>query len=270
MQLFSPAKINIFFRVLRKRSDGFHEIASLYQAIDLCDRIIFAEDEADSLTSSDPELSCGGDNLVVKALNLFRSRFPFPSGVKIHLEKRIPMQAGLGGGSSNAATTLWGLNVLSGYPASLDELIEMGLKLGSDVPFFFSLGTAYCTGRGENIEPFTLPCPIEGWLAKPSFGLSTPLVYQETRPQELIPRDPRASLESYPQFYNDLESAAFRLEPRLSAFRNQLERMGFDAVTMTGSGTAFFCISRIGHLTSAQVPWMQSFRSLQRSSNDWY
>jgi 4-diphosphocytidyl-2-C-methyl-D-erythritol kinase len=212
----------------------------------------------------------GSDNLIAKALHLFRNRFPFPFGVNIHLEKRIPMQAGLGGGSSNAATTLWALNELAGRPAHLNQLIEMGSSLGSDVSFFFSQGTAYCTGRGERIEPYSLPSPMEGWIAKPPFGLSTLLVYKETRPEELPPRDPRSSVGAAfaerPLYYNDLEPAALRLEPRLLTFRNQLERMGFDAVTMTGSGTAFFCRGT----PARREPWLQPFRSLQRPLNEWY
>jgi 4-diphosphocytidyl-2-C-methyl-D-erythritol kinase len=265
VEFYSPAKINVFFRVLRKRSDGYHEIASLYLAIDLCDRLFFVQDASDFLTCSDPNLSTGSDNLIAKALHLFRSRFPIPFGVKIHLEKNIPMQAGLGGGSSNAATTLWALNALAGRPASLNELIELGSALGSDVAFFFSQGSAYCTGRGERLEPHPLTRPMEGWIAKPPFGLSTPLVYRETRPEELPPRDPLASLAGLLS-YNDLEPASFRLEPRLASFRGGLERMGFDSVTMTGTGTAFFCLGT----PSRSEPWLRPFRSLQRPMNEWY
>ena len=265
MLLFSPAKINLFFRIIRKRSDGYHEIASLFQAINLFDTLRFAKDTRDSLTCSDPELTCGSDNLVMKALSLFRSRFSCSFGVKIHLEKRIPCQAGLGGGSGNAATTLWGLNEWAGRPATLSQLSEMGALLGSDVPFFLSTGTAYCTGRGEILEPVSLPRPFEGWLAKPPFGLSTPLVYKETRVEELTPRDPREALLKYPSFYNDLEPAAFRLDPRLLQFRKKLEQMGFASVTMTGSGTAFFCAG-VEPLGEEFTP----LRSVQRELSGWY
>lgn len=238
--LLSPAKLNLFFRVLRKRPDGYHDIASLFQAIDLSDRLFFSWAEKDTITCTDPSIPCDGSNLVTKALTLFRSRFPI-APVKIHIEKKIPIQAGLGGGSSNAATTLKGLNDLLGRPASLQQLIEMGTPIGSDVAFFFSSGTAYCTGRGEILEPFELPMPLTGWLAKPAYGLSTPLVYKNTRIEELPLRDPREALKNYPQFYNDLEISSFRLEPRLIALRNALQK-SFNQVTMTGSGTAFFCL----------------------------
>jgi 4-diphosphocytidyl-2-C-methyl-D-erythritol kinase len=272
MLFFSPAKINLFFRVLRKRSDGYHEIASLFQAIDLFDLIYFSKNDLDLLTCSDPTLSCGSDNLIVKALHLFRRNFPFSFSVKIHLEKRIPIQSGLGGGSGNAATTLWALNELTGRPATLEQLISMGAELGSDVPFFLSKGTAYCTGRGEYLEPFNLPHPLEGWVAKPPFGLSTPLVYKETCVEELSSKDPRASLIGYPQFYNDLETASFRLEPRLLDYRTRLEQMGFELVTMTGSGTAFFCIGGYPNINFQGDPDLQMipFRSIQRSEEAWY
>src|SRR3990167_2918479 len=113
MKLFSPGKINLFFRVLAKRSDGFHQIASLYQAIDLFDILTIERAELDSFTCTDPKLSCDHSNLISKALTLFRTHFSLDFGIRVHLEKRIPMEAGLGGGSSNAATLLWGVNELA-------------------------------------------------------------------------------------------------------------------------------------------------------------
>ncbi|HSX38195.1 MAG TPA: 4-(cytidine 5'-diphospho)-2-C-methyl-D-erythritol kinase [Chlamydiales bacterium] len=273
----SPAKINLFFHILGKRSDGYHEIASLYQAIDLFDTLKFRKGHQDFFSSN--IYLDEAANLVLKALRLFRIRFPFSFGVKIHLEKRIPLQAGLGGGSSNAATTLWALNELTGRRASMSALIEMGALLGSDVPFFFSSGTSYCTGRGEILEPFHLPYLLSGYLAKPSFGLSTSLVYQETRIEELIARDPRQGLVQFPLFYNDLEPAAFRIEPRLRLFHSHLKQMGFDAVTMTGSGTAFMCqvnipkgqiLNHFGYKTLPQFQSFLPFRSIQRAENSWY
>lgn len=233
-EYLSPAKLNLTFQVLRKRSDGYHDIASLFQAIDLCDRLFFAPSSQDELTCTDPSVPCDETNLVTKALHLFRHTLPFTGAFKIHIEKKIPTQAGLGGGSSNAATTLWALNELTGHPASLSQLIQMGAQLGSDVPFFFSSGTAYCTGRGEIMTPWPTQA-IEGWLAKPPYGLSTPLVYKNTRLEELPRREPA------PAYYNDLEIPAFRLEPRLIVLRKELLK-SFSEVTMTGSGTAFFCL----------------------------
>ena len=141
----------------------------------------------------------------------------------------------------------------------------MGAAIGSDVPFFFSSGTAYCTGRGEILEPFVLPEPLTGWVAKPSYGLSTPLVYEHLRLGELVPRDPRATLAAYPVFFNDLESSSFRLEPRLKECRDVL-RGFFTHVTMTGSGTAFFCLG--GEPKPIDEISFFPFRSIQRDA--WY
>lgn len=141
----------------------------------------------------------------------------------------------------------------------------MGSRIGSDVAFFFSSGTAYCTGRGEILEPFTLPKQLSGFLAKPTFGLSTPLVYQNTRPEEFLLRDPRESLKRYPCFFNDLEIPSFRLEPKLKVLKNELQKQ-FKEVVMTGSGTAFFCLD--GNPLSMEGIQFVPFRSIQRSI--WY
>lgn len=267
MRYLSPAKINLFFRVLSKRSDGYHEIASLMQTIDLCDVLTFSDHPQDLLTCSDPNLLCDESNLVNKALKLFRQYFEMPP-VHIHLQKKVPMQAGLGGGSSNAATVLWALNDHVGRRASKQDLSIMAAQLGSDVPFFFSLGTAYCTGRGEKVEPFSIS-PISGCLMKPPFGLSTPRVYQETRVDELDLIDPIEARDrfrtSHPQYFNDLEPAAFRLEPRLKLLKDQLSN-SFSTVTMTGSGSAFFCLRSE---TAFRSPFI-SFHSIQRTADCWY
>jgi 4-diphosphocytidyl-2-C-methyl-D-erythritol kinase len=257
----SPAKLNLFFRVLRKRPDGYHDISSLFQAIDLFDRLFFSLSAQDELTCSDPSIPCDGTNLVSKAIAQFRKHADVPP-VKIHIEKHIPIQAGLGGGSSNAATTLWALNELIGKPFTQTQLIEIGATIGSDVPFFFSSGTAHCTGRGEILEPFTLPEPLRGYLAKPTYGLSTPLVYKHTVISELPVRDPQ------PRFFNDLEIPSFRLEPRLAELRNEL-RKSFGEVVMTGSGTAFFCLK--GVPVPIDGVTFVPFRSILRTdTGSWY
>ena len=260
MRFFSPAKVNLFFRVLRKRSDGYHEIASLYQAIDLGDWITFCPSDHDELTCSPPTLPCDETNLISKARALFRTHINLPP-VHIHLEKQIPMQAGLGGGSSNAATTLWALNQLTNTPLSTEQLMTLGSFLGSDVPFFFSSGTAFCTGRGEIIAPFSLS-PVQGMVEKPPYGLSTPEVYRNVRVDKLPLTDVEEVLRSFRDghlhLFNDLEYSAFQLEPRLRAFKEELLSQ-FKTVSMTGSGTAFFCLSDQG-----------TIRSIQRTASTWY
>jgi 4-diphosphocytidyl-2-C-methyl-D-erythritol kinase len=283
LRYYSPAKINLFFHVLGKRLDGYHEIATLMQAIDLFDEVTISNSARDWMACSDPALPCDASNLVIKALHVFRRYYEF-APVSIHLEKRIPLQAGLGGGSSNAATMLWALNERIGSRASLSQLIAMGTELGSDVPFFFSNGSAYCTGRGDVIQPLLVP-PFHGHLAFPSMSLSTAHVYQHihydcdiasrqidsialcSRFQEL------ESLQADPEAWghrlralcvNDLEPAAFRIAPELRSFKQKLK---FSAVSMTGSGSAFICL---GAGESPVNTCLTPFKSVLRPQSDWY
>lgn len=270
MKLLSPSKLNLFFRVLRKRDDGYHEIASLFQAIDFCDTIELELANQDLITCSDPTLPCDSTNLVWRAREAFRSLFPLPP-VHVHLIKKIPVQSGLGGGSGNAATILWGLNQLIGAPASEDELRKMGEKFGSDISFFFSSGTAYCTGRGENVESLEPTSRVSGWIAKPVFGLSTPLVYKNTQIEKLSLRDPISALVSFqkgtPLYFNDLEIPSFALEPRLIALKEKLLEQ-FETVVMTGSGTALFCLD--GSPSPIPDVAFYPFSFIQRASQSWY
>jgi len=154
LKLFSPAKINIFLRVVRRREDGFHDLASLFHVIDLGDDMSFtvlpSDAGQDSLSCNMPDVPTDGSNLVVKALNLFRQKTGVTEKFSVDLFKRVPHGAGMGGGSGNAATTLWAANELCGRPASTPALLEWSGEIGSDVSVFFSSGAAYCTGRYEH------------------------------------------------------------------------------------------------------------------------
>jgi len=273
MRFFSPAKLNLFFRVLKKRGDGYHDIASIYQAIDLGDILDVELAEKDSLTCTDPTIPLDSTNLILKAADLFRRKTGRNLHAKFHVEKKIPMQAGLGGGSSNAATTLWALNELSEKPATIEELIHWSGEIGSDIGFFFSQGTAYCTGRGEQINPLPSLPQTSLWLAKPSYGLSTPLVYQNCDLSLFPPRNPEDILidflEGKPLYFNDLEIPAFQLAPELLSFKQKLLRVGFEQVTMTGSGTAFFCL---GEVQKPQIEGLQFYPAhfITRALKAWY
>jgi 4-diphosphocytidyl-2-C-methyl-D-erythritol kinase len=273
MRLFSPAKLNLFFRVLRKREDGYHEIASLFQTIGLGDILSIEKANCDQMTCDRSDLACDASNLVMRAVALFRKKMGSSLCVKVHLQKRIPMQAGLGGGSSNAATTLWALNELCGKVVSRPQLQEWSLELGSDVPFFFSLGTAYCQGRGEVIREMPSLKETMCWIAKPEESLSTALVYQHVAPDERANGDLEHDLESFyggnGHFFNDLEKPAFKLIPDLEFFKKKLQKCGFERVFMTGSGTAFFCLGN----PSAPLPEGTSFFEapfIRRESQQWY
>lgn len=247
--LFSPAKVNLFFRVLSKRSDGYHAIASLYQAVSLGDVVSISLADEDRLSCDDPEVPCNEHNLMAKALKTFREKTGYAFKVHMRLEKKIPMQAGLGGGSGNAATVLFALNALS--PSSVDEstLASWAAEFSSDAPFFFSTGSAFCTGRGEQLASLSDLPLVHFWLAKPQEGLSTPLVYKQCKPELLPQRDPEVFLQQALQgqlkTFNDLEHPAFALMPSLSDLKSALLHLGFSQVTMTGSGTAFMCFGQV-------------------------
>ncbi|KAI3704241.1 hypothetical protein L1987_74457 [Smallanthus sonchifolius] len=152
LTLFSPCKINVFLRITSKRPDGFHDLASLFHVISLGDKIKFSlspSKSTDRLSTNVPGIPLDERNLIIKALNLYRKKTGSDKFFWIHVDKRVPTGAGLGGGSSNAATALWAANQFSGCMATEKELQEWSGEIGSDVPFFFSNGAAYCTGRGE-------------------------------------------------------------------------------------------------------------------------
>jgi 4-diphosphocytidyl-2-C-methyl-D-erythritol kinase len=271
LRLFSPSKLNLFFRVLRKREDGYHEIASLYQAISLGDRLTIKISEQDSLTCSDLSLETDA-NLIVKARGLFRQKTGVYQPFFMSLDKKIPIQSGLGGGSGNAATALWGMNQLCGSPATLEDLKIWSCELGSDVPFFFSSGTAFCQGKGEIFQSFDLPTKLNCWIAKPTEGLSTPAVYGQHR---CVESDKNISdvLKSFslnaPDYFNDLETSAFTLLPKLVTIKQQLIEAGFDHVVMTGSGTAFFCLGSIAPPIIEGIQFYKAI-SIQRPEGSWY
>jgi len=273
LNLLSPAKLNLFFRVLAKRSDGFHEIASLFQAINLADEISLRLCEDDHFTCTLPSLE-NPSNLVVKARDLFRLKSKRNFHVDIRLKKKIPIRAGLGAGSSNAATTLWGINQLLDFPFSVETLMSWAEELGADVSFFLSKGSAYCTGKGEILQETSLPSPITGFVAKPNFDLSTSLVYKHVN-MHLIDNgiDPKDALESFlfstPKFFNDLEKAAFHLRPQMHKIKLDLKNLGFHTVLMTGSGSSFFCLGDLKQPKLTNVIFFP-FVSIQRNSNTWY
>lgn len=273
LSLKSPAKINLFLRILGPRPDGYHEIASLFQTIDLFDTIHFQIANNDSLTCSDHTLSTGEDNLVAKARNIFRRKTEIDQCYAIDLQKNIPVQAGLGGGSSNAATTLWALNELNGRPVSVEQLAGWGSEIGSDVSFFCSCGTAYCTGRGDVLREVSKLKSQDLWVVKPLEGLSTPAVYANLKMTELDNCDPEQALALFinhqPHYFNDLEHAAFSIKPELAILKQELCRNGFSTVLMSGSGSSFFCIGDgdISGISGCQV-YRTSY--VNRQANAWY
>ena len=251
----APAKLNLALEVLGKRRDGYHELRTVFQAIDLVDRLWFRERSGPGIrlrVEGSERVEAGPGNLVVRAAEaLVRRRAP-GRGAEILLRKQIPWGAGLGGGSSDAAATLLALERLWGLDPDPGLLAELALSLGSDVPFFLLGGTALGEGRGEILRP--LPGPPEcGWLlAVPSFRVSTAEVFRRFEPALTRKKEPARMLAEslvegdFQRFLenlvNDLEVGVVRIEPRLARMRQDLLSLGAVAAALTGSGSAMFAL----------------------------
>jgi 4-diphosphocytidyl-2-C-methyl-D-erythritol kinase len=250
----APAKVNLFLEVLARRPDGYHEIASLLVAVSLYDTLEFKEDPSGAvrLRCDAPELSTGPDNLVHKAAALLRQRTGCARGADVRLTKRIPMAAGLAGGSTDCAAALAGLNRLWRLGLGRDELARLGGELGSDVRFFFHTPAAWCTGRGEVVAPLALGRPLDLVIAKPAVGLSTAEVYRGVtvpeRPEggEEVRRAVAAGdvEEIGRRLHNRLQEAAERLRPEIAAGLRRLRALGPAGQMMSGSGTSLFALCR--------------------------
>jgi 4-diphosphocytidyl-2-C-methyl-D-erythritol kinase len=240
----APAKINLYLHVTGRRTDGFHELETLMVPISLGDLLDVELIPAGiAFTCSDPALANAQDNLATMAARVFLDEFKLETGVRIHLEKTVPVGAGLGGGSSDAAAVLLALRRLTGIKVEDARLAELAARLGSDVPFFIYGRPAICRGRGEIIEPIVLRDVYQGLLVHPGFGVSTPWAYK-TYAQNPHPGD---AGRTFPDFTmrNDLEPPAFSKYPWLAVakawFREQPEVL--DAL-MSGSGSSVFALTR--------------------------
>jgi len=240
---FAPAKINLYLHILGRRPDGFHELETLMVPISLGDTLgIELLPKGIEFTCSDPALSDAHDNLATRAARLFLEEFKLGTGVRIHLEKAVPVGAGLGGGSSDAAAVLLALRQLTGIDCPDARLAELAARLGSDIPFFIYGRPAICRGRGEIIEPVTLKERYQGLLAHPGFGVSTPWAYKTYAQNPRLGDAGRA----FPgvTLRNDLEPPAFGKYPWLPTvkqwFREQPEVL--DAL-MSGSGSSVFALT---------------------------
>lgn len=260
MTRLSPCKVNLILNILGKRPDGFHELETVMQPVALHDELSLERAASGvSLTCSDTTLPTDARNLVHRAATGFLSQAGISEGVRLHLEKRIPLAAGLGGGSGNAATTLLGLNELFGHPLTSTVLNEIAATLGSDIPFFLQTGPGLGTGRGEKIEPLR-PFPVLRGaalvLVHPGFGISTPWAYQNLarfpsalngtpgRAAKLIERLNGTDLwAAAAEFYNSLEAPALEKYPLLELYQRFFRENGAAGTLMSGSGSTTFAIA---------------------------
>jgi len=247
----TPAKINLFLKVLGKRPDGFHNIYSWFQTVSLYDRLTFEirGDEIRFNVIGTDKLPADDNNLVVRAIKLMFSKFGIKSGIYASLEKRIPISAGLGGGSSDAAATIFAINEL--FNLNLDNLAmaEIGAELGSDIPFFFSSGQAEVTGRGEIIKNISLPTDYEIMLITPPVSISTKAAYQSLKIaltlENGVVKLPVCKgfdglIANLCKFENDFEIWQLNAFPELKEVHDFIIGNGAVITRMSGSGPSFF------------------------------
>ena len=259
LTLKSPAKLNLSLKVIGRRPDGYHELVTLFHRISLCDEISFTKKaEGVSIHSSNKELPCDKSNLIAKAYSLLKEKYPEMGGISVAIKKNIPIAAGLGGGSSNAASTLLALNQLYDLRLSRKVLARFGTKLGADIPFFlYEMNQAIGAGIGEKI--LSRAAKGKHWflLVVSNKGLMTKEVYRELSPKERTGSltkematarilckllDCKDFAKASRLLRNDLEPAAFRLRASIKKMLDHLLKLGAFTARMSGSGPTIFAI----------------------------
>jgi 4-diphosphocytidyl-2-C-methyl-D-erythritol kinase len=282
IEVLAPAKLNLFFEILAKRPDGFHEIETLMAPLGIYDSVVVRDTRPQPGSPAEPivldcawtaglqtfrhstagavrsgsfeteDLPKGNDNIAVRAIELLRKRSGIDRCASVRLTKRIPSAAGLGGGSSDAAAALVGANAAWNLGWSRQRLAELAAELGSDVPFFLSSGPAICRGRGEQIEPVGRFGMLHVVVVRPPAGLSTASVYRACKPS-VEPRSAGPLLEALRRgdarqigrrLHNALEPAARDLSPWIERLASEFSRMDCLGSQMSGSGTSYFGICR--------------------------
>jgi 4-diphosphocytidyl-2-C-methyl-D-erythritol kinase len=250
----SPSKINLYLEVLGRRDDGYHEIISIAVLTELCDTVTL-ERRASGITIgvADPQVPSGPQNLCYRAAELLLRHCGIAAGINIQIEKRIPVSGGMGGGSSNAAATLWGLNLVYGLGRSREELMCLGGELGSDVPLFFSQGAAFVKGRGERVEEMPALCPRWLVIANPGIAISTALVYGLLR---LPLTSARAGIRMRALFesgqedaalsccFNRLEDVVLQSYPAVAELKERMVLLGASPALVSGSGPTVFGVMK--------------------------
>lgn len=249
------AKINWRLRVLGKRTDGYHELETIFQTISLHDTITFqpAVSSGVLLTCNDRSLSVGGDNLICRAATALQARFAVNQGARAYLEKRIPAQAGLGGGAADAAVTLLALNSLWRLRAKKKELLEIACTLGADVPFFLFGGAARGGGIGAELTSLDAVAKKYLLVVKPNANVPTALAYQSLDSLSLTSKEAKTILSSLQpdeilsslnpeSLQNDFEPVVFELAPEIERAKTAIENAGAEVALLAGSGAAVFGI----------------------------
>ena len=264
LTVHAPAKLNLYLSIDDKRSDGFHEITSLMLSVGIYDTLVFTEEpsaevelrvtETNSLLTplkkNRQRIPAGEENLVVRAIRLLQEQTGQHQGIRIELIKRIPAEAGLGGGSSDAAAALFAANKLWRLGLSISELCEIAAKLGSDIPFFLTAShSAICRGRGEIIEPVSVPQCLHFVVVRPQSGLSTAEVYRHCRVgshsknqvEQLVSNLASGQFHALSSLMlNDLQAPAEKLNSDILILKDYFSKQSVLGHMMSGSGTAYF------------------------------
>lgn len=249
-EITAYAKINLVLDVLRKRDDGYHEVSMVMQAIDLADTVLIEEASRNWLITDNKYIPPNMNNLAMKAVTLMQKQFDQIPPLQVTLQKRIPVAAGLAGGSTDCAGVMLGINRMFGLGLQLSELEVLAAELGSDVPFCLGGPTALATGRGERIQALPDCPPLFFVLVKPSFGVSTPKVYGNLR-LDYVKRHPKVQNcvqgikkgnagQILDSLGNLLEYSTFRLQPNVEKLKRNMEACGCRHVLMSGSGPTVF------------------------------
>lgn len=250
----APAKINLSIDVLHKRDDGYHEVEMVMTTIDLEDQVeLFPREDGRIVVETSASFVPDDErNLAYQAAKLIKERFGITRGVTIQIEKRIPVSAGLAGGSSDAAATIKGLNQLWQLGLTKEEMAQLGAMIGSDVAFCIYGGTALGKGRGEKITPLPSPPPFWVVLAKPPIGISTAQVYQALELDKITERPPTKQLIKALEeknfslltkcMVNVLESVTLSSYPQVKWYKQKMAEFGAEGVLMSGSGPTVFGI----------------------------
>lgn len=277
IRMLAPAKINLGLTVLGKRADGYHEIRTLFQTVNIFDEleIAWGKKELEFICEGEVIPPSDQENIVCRAARLFLSRLKVNHGLRLLLKKSIPVAAGLGGGSSDAAATLRGLNMLFSYPFSEEILREMGQELGADVPFFLFGNAARGEGIGERLFPVTPLRKVWLLIINPGFSLATKWVYSNITTDLLLTKMPdhinmlelfldKNDLSQVGRYlYNDLELVVADKYPVIVEIKERLLSAGALGAAMSGSGASVFGI--FSDLLSAQ----EGFESITKEGRGW-
>lgn len=266
IELLSPAKVNLRLEVLRRRADGYHEIRTIMQRINLCDRVRISikEEEGITVIADSPGLPADAGNLAYRAASVLLDEAKAGAGVELDIHKEIPISSGLGGGSSNAAATLIGLTRILRLNFSKRRLMEMGARVGADVPFFILGKTAVATGIGEKLQPLKIHPSIWFVLVNPGWEVSTRWAYEGLN----LTLTKRPFYIKLPPFFhdirhvgrilhNDLEDVTITAYPEINDIKQELLAHGAEGSLMTGSGPTVFGI--FDHKTRAD----SAYRALE-------